>query len=1192
VRRDATASTAGSTNARLGALLAVASAFLLCAFAPAAMAAPKASPTYLTAGKFGSSGSGPGQFASPSRIAVEPPIPAQGAEPELSGNVLVTDSGNARIQVFAPAPLGTYLTSISTAGSPYGIAIDQANGDVYVSEYGAANQIVRYQSDGAPTPTYTLDPSFVSPEPGSGAGQIGSFASPIAVDPTTHGLLVADTGNQRVSRFTSSGAFVAPSFNGSDTTGGPFAGLRDVAVGSTGTIYVVDGPGAPEQGAPARIEQFNPAGVSQGALGPVETPLSVTVDPSTGRVLVGGRSAFQFEPVPALLTVFNGSAMPSSQTAYSAQLGNSKPVGLAVDGGPGHRLYGLTGKVYDLYGAAAVQAFDPSAIPAAELDPPSAVTATTVHLSGAVDPGGEPTSAHFEHSSDGGATWTKTPDQELAAEAGVQSVEADLAELAPNTEFQVRLGASNPDGFSAASAVQGFSTPQIAPATITDPPTEVTGVGAVLNGKVNPYGLQATYVFEYGETTAYGNTLPVGVAGNGRALRTFAQSVSGLDPETTYHFRLVAENSAGAAQGQDRTFTTGPPAEPTCDNAALRIGLSATLPECRAYEQASPLDKGGATIHAFMEFQASPDGGGIVYKTLNPAGDAEASMRRGKNVSRRSADGWSTVVPEAPTFKTDANALLDFDTIAVSDDFSKALLVSSRALAPGAAEGNANFYLRDLDTRAYTLVISIANPGAFQYFTNLNLTSFTTFIAGAKDFSWVVFNSPFALTPDASEGPNQILRWSEANGIELVSNSTGYAESRPVNDQRPPEYRTVSADGSEVAFGENGGGAYLWIEGTTTALSVSEVEGSSGQVQPAVVRGVSRDGRYVVFRASGEPLTSDAPAGQANLYRYDVQAESLEYLLNGPGLVPSGFDNSNGVATVSEDGTYVYFMDSSNLTPDAADGTVHTYVWHDGAVKLVANARAGRPISYSYGNAVASPDGSYLVFDTETPLSVDTGVGPSPCGGCSQIYLYDAGADELSCASCPPDGSPPVAGAVIPEPEMGLSSHGPRMVTNQGQAFFDTAQPLAYRDSNGTSDVYVFRDGKPRLISPGNQPFDAFFADISSDGRDVYFTTNQALVSQDRDGATDVYDARVGGGLASQNPPPPKECLRDDCKATPNAGPELPFGGSEALSGPGNVKADAKKRCGKGRHARKVKGKSRCVKQAKKRAKHNGRQGR
>jgi DNA-binding beta-propeller fold protein YncE len=1191
VRRDATAATAGSTTARLGALLAVASAFLLCAFVPAAMAAPEAIPTYTPAKIFGAPGTEDGQFKSPTHIAVEPG----------TGNVLVADSGNGRVQVFDPnGGSPSFLTSFGpgTLTTPVGIAIDQATGAIYVSDSGA-NEIFRFSSDGAPVPTYSQDLGFTSPIQGTAAGQVGSFASAIAVDPATHDVLVADWGNKRVDRFTSTGA-VVPSFNGTVSVSDSLTGPFDIAVGPAGALYVVDvvaggDPAGWTGTAESFVKRFTSTGSGDGELQGSNVPAAVAVDPGSGRVIVAGDSNYSINPHSLYIYSSEGT-QPVSVYKLAPEAGtfgfSGLVHGIAIDSGPSGRLYSIS-DYFDhsaSYGFVGAQALDAGAIPGVEIDPPSALTTTTVHLSGQVDPGGQPTSTHFEYSPDGGANWTKTPDQELASKTGVQSVEADLAELAPNTEYQARLAAANPGGFSATSGVQVFSTPQVPPATVTDPPTEVTGVGALLNGKVNPFGLQATYVFEYGETTAYGNTLPAGVAGNGRALRSVAQPVSGLDPETTYHFRLKAESSAGAAQGQDRTFTTGPAAEPTCDNAALRVGLSATLPECRAYEQASPLDKGGATIHAFLEFQASPDGGGIVYKTLNPAGDAEASLRRGKNVSRRSADGWSTVVPEAPTFKTDANALLDFDTIAVSDDSSKALLVSSRALAPGAAEGNANFYLRDLDTGSYTLVISISNPGAFQYFTNLNLTSFTTFIAGAKDFSWVVFNSPFALTPDASEGANQILRWSAANGIELISNSTSYAESRPVNDQRPPEYRTVSADGSEVAFGENGGGAYLWNEGTTTALSVSEVEGSSGQVQPAVVRGVSRDGRYVVFRASGEPLTSDAPAGQENLYRYDVEAGSLEYLLNGPGL--ASLSITNGVATVSEDGSYVYFMDSSNLTPDAAPGTTHTYVWHEGVVKLVADAPAGRPLSYSYGNAVASPDGSYLVFDSETPLSVDTGVGPSPCGGCSEIYVYDAGADELSCASCPPDGSSPVAGAAIPEPEMGLSNHFPRMVTNQGQVFFNTTQPLAYRDSNGTSDVYVFRDGKPRLISPGTQPFDAFFADISNDGRDVYFTTNQALVSQDRDGATDVYDARVGGGLVSQNPPPPKECLRDDCKATPNAGPELPFGGSEALSGPGNVRADAKKRCGKGRHARKVKGKSRCVKQAKKRAKHNGRHGR
>src|SRR3978361_1818936 len=110
----------------------------------------------------------------------------------------------------------------------------------------------------------------------------------------------------------------------------------------------------------------------------------------------------------------------------------------------------------------------------------------------------------------------------------------------------------------------------------------------------------------------------------------------------------------------------------------------------------------------------------------------------------------------------------------------------------------------------------------------------------------------------------------------------------------------------------------------------------------------------------------------------------------------------------------------------------------------------------------------------------------------------------------------------------------------------------------------MYQEGKHTLISPGNAPLESILADISEDGRDVFFTTAQKLVGQDNDESPDIYDARIGGGLASQNPPPALQCLRDDCKATPNAGPELPFGGSEALSGPGNLRTPRRKTRGEG----------------------------
>ena len=92
-------------------------------------------------------------------------------------------------------------------------------------------------------------------------------------------------------------------------------------------------------------------------------------------------------------------------------------------------------------------------------------------------------------------------------------------------------------------------------------------------------------------------------------------------------------------------------------------------------------------------------------------------------------------------------------------------------------------------------------------------------------------------------------------------------------------------------------------------------------------------------------------------------------------------------------------------------------------------------------------------------------------------------------------------------------------------------------DRNGTSDVYEYYKGRLTLISPGDRDFAASLADISDDGSNVFFATAEGLVSQDTDQAYDIYDARVGGGLPGQNPPPPNApCAKTEC-AEPGPGP-------------------------------------------------------
>src|SRR5262249_46905356 len=96
-----------------------------------------------------------------------------------------------------------------------------------------------------------------------------------------------------------------------------------------------------------------------------------------------------------------------------------------------------------------------------------------------------------------------------------------------------------------------------APTATTGTASTVTATAATLNGTVNPNGLTTTAFFQWGTTTAYGNTTASLALGSGTStVAAFAQ-LSGLLPNTTYHFRIVASSSQGTTNGLDGSFTTG-----------------------------------------------------------------------------------------------------------------------------------------------------------------------------------------------------------------------------------------------------------------------------------------------------------------------------------------------------------------------------------------------------------------------------------------------------------------------------------------------------------------------------------------------------------------------------------------------------------------------------------------------------------
>jgi hypothetical protein len=94
------------------------------------------------------------------------------------------------------------------------------------------------------------------------------------------------------------------------------------------------------------------------------------------------------------------------------------------------------------------------------------------------------------------------------------------------------------------------------------------------------------------------------------------------------------------------------------------------------------------------------------------------------------------------------------------------------------------------------------------------------------------------------------------------------------------------------------------------------------------------------------------------------------------------------------------------------------------------------------------------------------------------------------------------------------------------------------------------------LISTGQSDAASFFEGASASGNDVFFATRDQLVGQDTDGGNyDIYDARVDGGLASQNPSPAASCSGTACQGPASAAPAAVTAASVTFTGPGNVAA-------------------------------------
>jgi len=211
-------------------------------------------------------------------------------------------------------------------------------------------------------------------------------------------------------------------------------------------------------------------------------------------------------------------------------------------------------------------AFDIPQKPTVSTLPAQNITQTSGKIRGAVNPNGQATTYYFEW-----GTSTSYGHETTHRDAGsfvkTQNVDETLANLTPGTTYHYRLVAQNPSGTSHGSD-RTFTTTAISvsmPTASTGSASDVTETSAVLSGTINPQGAETRFRFEYGPDTSYGSATPWFAGGNGTSDMDVNASITGLDSSTTYHFRIVAQNSAGSVTGNDATFTTGAQANPMAD---------------------------------------------------------------------------------------------------------------------------------------------------------------------------------------------------------------------------------------------------------------------------------------------------------------------------------------------------------------------------------------------------------------------------------------------------------------------------------------------------------------------------------------------------------------------------------------------------------------------------------------------------
>ncbi|HEX3433889.1 MAG TPA: NHL repeat-containing protein [Solirubrobacteraceae bacterium] len=946
---------------------------------------------------------------------------------------------------------------------------------------------------------------------------------------------------------------------------------QGMAVGPSGELYVVI-----LEGERYAVNEYNPAGEliahndgsGAGGFGAVS---GVAVD-AAGNLYVSDSArerVDQFDSSGGFQGAITGGDTPQTRlnepgaVAVNRQSGAVYVADRTVEGA----------SVIDIFGSATV-----GAGPFLEGEGVTGVTATSATLQASIDPSGVATTFHFEYGPQGGP-YSSTPETKVGSGTTIQQASLEVSGLLANTTYEFRAVVTASGHAAEVGELRSFTTH-----------TEGTGVklpdsrGWELVSPVNKHG---ALIEGIGATQKAGGVVQASADGSRITYTASAPLEENVEANQGHAPALSVRGSGGWATREIKP----PGTQPTSTNAFSRRGL-----ENRIFSA----DLTSSIVDPFG---------------LEPALSPQASERA---PYRRDLNDVACRITEAKCYTPLVTAKDGFADVSGNDPFG------GQSTGPLAGVG------------------AVVGVGA------------------APDLNHVIVQSEVSLLGPESHGVYEWSTARPASErLQLVSLLPGNLPVPPQFKSSFGDVRrsvqnarhAISDDGSLVVWSTEPSGSlpgHLYLRdtalGQTLQLAKLKEGEEIGTGEGARFQTASADGRTIFFSDENK-LTAGSTAvlGKPDLYACHVQVAEGHLACEPEDLTATEKNAGESAALqhlvieASKSGTDVYFVANGVLSSNSnahgeeatpgncgenppSGATCNLYVEHysgsaweepvfiaalsaddgpDWGVGSSGKSRVHATFVLEDLTARVSPNGQYLAFMSDRRLTGYDNTDASPSAGGShdeEVFLYNAAAKQLVCASCNPSGARPhglfdnttPAGDehIVDVPgiwagrwlagnipgwtslEVNSSLYQARYLSEHGRLFFNSSDALSQQDKNGGEDVYEYEPtgvgscasspGCAALISSGESTDESAFLDASENGGDAFFLTKSNLVTQDLDQAYDVYDAHDCGEspcIAPATQPAPcnssTTCQGNSTSSTNFATPSSSTNAGNALTIPG-----------------------------------------